>query len=95
MFRTLFRSFLATLAVVVAIGATPSDAFAKSSAKLEAAVEEASSKKMAWNRSVTLNETTKVFHVKGCRYFGGKNSEKMTLKAAKAEGGKPCKVCIK
>lgn len=93
MFRTLLRSLLATMAVVLALGTAPMEAFAKEATKTIAS-EAAPAKKMAWNRTVTLNQKTGVYHVKGCRHFEGKGSKKMTLKAAKAAEGKPCKVCI-
>lgn len=42
-----------------------------------------------------MNTKTKVYHVKGCEHFDGKNTERMKLSAAKKDGGKPCKKCIK
>ncbi|MDB5095672.1 MAG: hypothetical protein JWM80_93 [Cyanobacteria bacterium RYN_339] len=44
---------------------------------------------------VAFNEQTKKFHIKGCRYYDGKNNKLVTLAEAKKAGGQPCQVCQK
>lgn len=96
MFRPLLRPMLAALAIAFALGAAPATAASlaqEAPKKGQTLAAAAAAKQPAWNRTVALNAKTKVFHVKGCRHFDGKGGT-MTLKAAKAGGGKACKVCI-
>jgi hypothetical protein len=44
---------------------------------------------------VAFNADTKKYHVKGCRYFNGKNNKGVSLADAKKQGGQPCQVCQK
>ena len=102
MIRQLFAAFAAcaVLAAMPAVPAFAADAGAAPEtsfilAKKASDDDDNDKKKVKKSSVVRMNMKTKVYHVKGCEYYEGANTDRMKVAEAKKKGGKPCKKCIK
>lgn len=93
----MIRMLFAAIAACTFLAApAPASAATDYAAPFEiAAKAKADDKKAVTGKSVVrMNTKTKVFHVKNCEWYSGKNTERMSAAEAKKDGGKPCKMCI-